>query len=259
MIHIWHEDSMDSATTQFWRFLAAKYTDGLSAETEIRGFGGNHKLYTHLNETEFDSHDLYYIFMDKVPDNPKALKYYLNTVKIVSGYHNVVLADLLCFEYLLLKFEHFIKWTKPVKCGSLYKECEHVRTEMIHSIETGNSWVLYDPILHFIAKQKRIDLHIPGWQKELSFISSENIVTLLLSCMTNGGTTEFGVSKTRLGRCWYEDYCFKYDNDHTGFNKCRMYGDQKTSEAKARTLWEKTDAKNLLSVLKLHIGIKSSR
>lgn len=246
MIHIWHEDSMDSATTQFWRFLATELADHLPPGTEIKGFGGNHKLYAHLNTAKFDSQDLYYIFMDKVLDNPKALKYYLDTNKIISRYNNVILTDLLSFEYLLLKFEHIIKWTKPMKHQALYEECEYVRAEMIHSVEAGSNWIFHDSIVRFVTRQKQINTHVPGWQKELSFISSEKIVTLLLNCMTHGGTAEFGVSKTRLGKCWCESCCFKYNNGDTGLAKCRIFKEKITSEAKAMSLWEGTDAKKII-------------
>ena len=39
MVHIWHEDSENSAQTQFWRFLSSYIPELASAD--IKGFNGN--------------------------------------------------------------------------------------------------------------------------------------------------------------------------------------------------------------------------
>lgn len=45
MVHIWHEDSKDSSTTQFWNFLKKSNISILLNGADIEGFGGNIKIY----------------------------------------------------------------------------------------------------------------------------------------------------------------------------------------------------------------------
>lgn len=40
MVHIWHEDSKDSSTTQFWNFLKKSNISILLNGADIEGFGG---------------------------------------------------------------------------------------------------------------------------------------------------------------------------------------------------------------------------
>lgn len=45
MVHIWHEDSDNSATTQFWNFLKKTRVCYNMSFAEIRGFSGNQNLF----------------------------------------------------------------------------------------------------------------------------------------------------------------------------------------------------------------------
>ncbi len=241
MIHIWHEDSQNSTTSQFWNFLKVNKVSKLLVNADIQGFNGNDKLCAYLTTVIFNSNDIYYIFIDKVLDNNLALKYYLSAKKIVRNHKNVKLVDILCFEYLLLKFKYFVSWTTPVKMTKDYKICEQVRTEFIHCIETKQSWIHNNQICNFVMTKKNINN-----SNGLGYISSENVATLILSLMTNGGTTEFGISKTKFGGCWHQDCCFKYKNSTMGKVKCRMYRYKKTSNDKAKNLWNNTDARRII-------------
>ena len=44
MIHIWHEDSTNSATTQFWNFLKNSNIHNILINADIRGFNSNKNL-----------------------------------------------------------------------------------------------------------------------------------------------------------------------------------------------------------------------
>lgn len=246
MIHIWHEDSKNSTTNQFWNFFKANYVSKSLANADIQAFNGNQRLCNYLEVVEFNIQDKYYIFIDKVTDNHLALQYYKKAKKITKKHPNVKLINLLSFEYLLLKFKYFVEWTRPVAYIQLYDECIQVRKEMIHCIETNQSWINNDIIVNFIIKRKQININNQNWQRELCFISSEKVVTTIINAMTNGGTTEFGVSKTNLGRCWHQDCCYKYKNSKVGNKKCRMYRYKKTSRDKAKNLWNNTDARKII-------------
>ena len=89
--------------------------------------GGNQKLADTVKSTKFNSKDTYIILVDKVLDNAKALKYYLDIQKIVCNYKNIYISDLLCFEYLILRFRYFEAWTEPIKAVKGYQDAKQIR------------------------------------------------------------------------------------------------------------------------------------
>lgn len=246
MIHIWHEDSQNSATTYFWNFMYSNKVSSKLVNVDIQGFDGNKNLADYLRTCVFNSNDTYIILADMVLDNNKALTYYIDISTTIRKYKNVYLSDLLCFEYMMLRFKYFVSWTEPTKTIRGYQEAQQVRENFIRCIDNGKSWVNEPSIVKYIVKIKGIDTIKAGWQAELTHISSENIATLLLSIMTNGGTTEFGISKTHFGNCWTNNCCHKH-NIAVGDRKCRIYKYEKTSAEKAKNLWNGTLAKQIIN------------
>ncbi len=108
MIHIWHEDSTQSATTQFWLFLKQNNVHAVLKDADIQGFGSNSNLLDYIKIHNFNPQDIYHIFVDKVMDNQKALKYYIDIRQEVRIYKNVIVHNLLSFEYMILTFKYFI-------------------------------------------------------------------------------------------------------------------------------------------------------
>ena len=248
MIHIWHEDNTNSATTQFWNFIKQSGVHRSLIDADIRGFNGNEKLHDYILTYIFNENDTYHIFIDKVTDNQKALKYYIAVKQNVATYENVIVHDLLCFEYLLLRFKYFLEWTRPTGINRSYTECESVRKCFIDCIDNKIPWTRQREIVRFVTKRSNIDTTLPNWQRELQFVSSENIATALLSIMTNGGTIDFGVSKTRLGECWQCNCCTKHKTPVIGKKKCRIYRYHKNARDKARNLLNNTYARNIIKV-----------
>lgn len=236
MIHIWHEDSANSATTQFWNFLKQYSVSSIITNADIKGFNSNSKLAEYVSTYRFKSNDTYHIFIDKVVDNEKALEYWKKVKKDVSAYNNVIVHDLLCFEYMILKFKYFVAWTKPVKGNQLYNQGMILRKQFIDCIDKKQPWTRKKDIVNFVVKRFNTDT------KHIQYISSENVATALISAMTNGGTIDFGVSKTRLGVCWTCDCCCKHNTSKVGNSKCRLYRYHKRACEKAKSLWNNTYA-----------------
>lgn len=245
MIHIWHEDSAQSATTQFWIFLKVNNVHTAMNNSDIRGFGSNSNLLKYIKIHSFNPQDTYHIFVDKVIDNQKALKYYIDIKQEVKAYKNVVVHNLLSFEYMMLRFKNFIEWTEPTGNNQLYSISKPVRKQFIDCIDNQIPWVRQKDIVAFVVKRFNINTNMNSWQRELQFISSENVATSLLSAMTNGGTVDFGISKTRFGECWHCNCCSKYKAYKIGNKKCRIYKYHKKALEKARNLWNNTYAKNI--------------
>lgn len=247
MIHLWHEDSENSSTTQFWEFLKKEHVSSILDNADIRGFSSNSALYNHIQKVSFNKNDIYYIFIDKVFDNNKAYKYYKDAKRLVSTFPNVILADLLCFEYLMLKFRYIEAWTRPMKNSDMYNKCLKAKEEFKACVESGESWTKVNDIISIVVILKNIDTNKPNWKCELNYISSETVATSILSAMVNGGTTDFNVSKTRFGLCWTCKCCSRYTASAIADKKCRIYRYRKTSNDKAGNLWNNTQAKSLIS------------
>lgn len=247
MINIWHEDSQISATTSFWEFLYKSKVSPKLINVSVKGFGGNNKLADYLKNCVFNTNDTYIILVDMVLDNAKALKYYVDIQKMVNNYKNVYLADLLCFEYMMLRFKYFEAWTEPMKAVRGYQDARKIRNKFIKCIDSGTPWTNEKDIVNYVVKYKGINTSVPGWQSELIYVSSENLATLLLSMMTNGGKTDFGVSKASLGQCWTCNCCVKYINNKIGNSKCRIHKYKKDALEKANNLWNGTLAKQIVN------------
>lgn len=246
MIHIWHEDSELGATTQFWNFLKNCNVHTVLCNADIKGFNGNDKLLRHIKNVTINIDDMYHIFVDKVVDNQKALQYYIDIKSKTSAYKNVVVHDLLSFEYMMLKFRYFIEWTEPTGKNQLYSECKLVRKQFIDCMNSKISWTKQVDIVKFVVKRLNVDTTKPKWTSELKYISSEDVATAILNAMTNGGTVDFGISKSRFGNCWHCNCCIKHDDSKIGNKKCRMYKYKKTDLEKAHNLWNNTYAKNII-------------
>lgn len=106
-------------------------------------------------------------------------------------------------------------------------------------------WTKQADIVKFVVKRLNVDTTKSNWTSELAYISSENVAEAILNAMTNGGTTEFGISKSKFGNCWHSDCCTKHADSKTGNKKCRIYRYSKKAYAKAGNLWNNTYAKNI--------------
>lgn len=144
MIHIWHEDSTNSSTQQFWEFLRNNNVSEVLNDADIKGFNGNENLQAYIEEeAEFNVNDTYYIFMDYVLDNEWALKTWMNTMEFLRGQklNNVKLIKLNCFEFMIIDFTYFIEWVKPMdKQSKDFIEAEKILNTYRMLIRNGKSW-----------------------------------------------------------------------------------------------------------------------
>ena len=247
MIHIWHEDSENSVTTQLWKFLANNIKELNNAD--IRGYGGNEKLREHIEKAKFNSNDMYYIFMDYVLDNNSALNVYIDTKRYIKSLNmpNIIMSRLTCIEFMLLEYKYFISWTKPLSnISKNYIEAEKILEKFVNTVKKQESWINDKDICKYIIYNYHIDTTKKNWQEKLNYISSEKISALLCKVMTNGGKLRFNISKTILGDCWQcnccnlntkkiSDLCWLYTNNNNA-----------TSQYKANMLWKYAVSKYVL-------------
>ena len=240
MLYVWHEDSAQSSTTQFWQFVLEKKLT--QYEWNVTGYGSNRKLLNHVEETVFNEDDIYVILIDTVFDNQKVMDIVTDLYTVVKPYKNVYVAELTCFEYMMLHFKYFINWTKPVEQNETYTYLCKVRNSFIDAIDSTGYWITDDIVREFAMQS----FHLP--QIELKFISSEKIATRLLSSMLNTGKNKFLVTKTILGECWTTDCCnLNFKSAEIGNQKCNIFQEKITSDEKAEILYQYTLAEQIIN------------
>lgn len=242
-IHIYHEDSTLSSTTQFWRGITNLLIPNNTIE--IKGFNGNEELCKYLANISINNHDIYIIFMDKVVDNQKALSQYKKARRLTDKYKNVYISNLLSFEYLILTFKYLQEWTEPIQFNRQYRDALVARKCLINAVNNKITWISDANLINYISQYKGISLNSNTLYIQLSHISYENLATDILSRIVNGGKNDFSLSKTHFGNCWLCNCCTRHSKV-SGPKKCRLYGYSKTSKEKATNLWNCTQAKLLI-------------
>lgn len=229
MIHIWHEDSENSATTQFWNFLKKSRVCYNISVAEIRGFSGNQNLFDFIYTYNFNNKDVYLVFMDCVYDNPKVMNLYKKVVKLVNSKSNVFVLNLLSFEYLILSFKYFENWTRPLVSIDKYNYLCKIRTDLLSCIRNKELPIYYPLLVEYMRSFQ---------SRDISRITTEQLATHLLSNFTGSLKGDFIITKKHLGSCWTCNCCDKYKKDLD--KKCSHAGNKKTDKEKALNLYHNT-------------------
>lgn len=243
MLYIWHEDSKDSAATEFWCLLSEFIKE--IKNIRIEGFNGNENLKRHLEDVKnINLEDYYIVFVDAAYDNPKALKVYESVVNIADKYKNIYVSDLYCFEFLLLSFQHLDVWLSVRN-----KRFWEVRNELIKAVNEGiESWEKSDILKKFIEDYNIHRTKISKGKKVNLKITFEYLTAILLSQLSNNAYGDFEIGKTKLGSCW-QTSCIKDKERNCSKCKIRIYN--KTQKEKANNLWNCTKAKSIILKAKL--------
>lgn len=236
MIHIWHEDSMNSATTVFWNYLKYCKVNSKLENAEIVGFSGNKKLFDYVSNCKFNKNDVYIIFMDCVYDNLVVMEMYEKLNTVVSNKDNVFIMNLLSFEYLILSFKYFESWVRPLVNLNKYNYLCKVRSAFLLCVEE-KSRLCQDAVL--------IDYMNRSFQaRNIEKITTEQLATHLLSDFTGSLKGDFIITKKHLGSCWTCTCCDKYKKDLN--KKCSHAVNKKTTKDKAFNLYNNSLAHTYL-------------
>lgn len=202
MIHIIHEDSLDSCTTKFWRFLIEQCV-GSTIKFDVQGMCGRKNVKSFICDKRFNDIDAYIVFYDYTFDNYKIIKDYKIMQESLAQYgvKNVYLAKLICFEYLLLTFEELEDVVRPFKINSSFNELCKCRRDFIEIVQNrrAQQLLLSDNIKEYIVR------HNLG-----EGVTSEQFATELIKRMSDANkSADFRVRKNTLGNCWTCDCCSK--------------------------------------------------
>lgn len=141
-----------------------------------------------------DEANKYIIVLDNSFDNLQVIM----EQKLLKQYsirkENVVLMNIICFEYILLEFKGLLDWIYAPDDEFLIKRASAIaaREKLITCIDTGN--MSYKDIKEILKYDEHIEEH-----------NIEQLAARLLFDLTRN--TGFEVSKGKLGECWIQSCC----------------------------------------------------
>jgi hypothetical protein len=112
-----------------------------------------------------------------------------------SSEGNLIILDMLCFEYLILAFDKLVEWTGTGKTDKI-----KIREEVLAAVENHRinlSKIDDEKTLQYIAGFKRY--------------STERVMKSLVGEFTQN--EKWSVKGSLMGECWYKDCCVsEYQN-----------------------------------------------
>lgn len=219
--YLWIEDREGKAGFIFWNILLKYVCPDIMLESK-KNSSELLKAVRNLDNTE----SRYVIVFDNSFDNLQAVMEQKLLKQYVEKEENIVLMDIICFEYVLLEFKNLIRWIYAPDDGFLEKRKKAIsaRERLMKSIENGN--MNYKDIKEIVEYDKHIDEH-----------NIEQLSAKLLFDLTRN--TGFEVSKGRIGDCWIKSCCEwknRLDNDICGLDDSGRLSVQ----AKMKSIYEGT-------------------
>ena len=158
----------------------------------------------------------------------------------VDGKDNVVLMDIICFEYILLEFKELIKWIYAPDDEFLEKRANAiaVREKFVDSINSGE--LKYKDIQEIMEYDKHVQEH-----------NVEQLAARLLFALTRN--TGFEVSKGTIGECWIKSCCEwnnREESDICGLDDSRL-----SIFDKMKNIYEGTSLKEQFSKIGLEVSL----
>ena len=103
--YLWIEDRKDKSGYIFWQVFMGQ----LCPEIEVESKKNNSELVKAVKSLK-DTENRYIIVFDNSFDNLQVAMEQKLLRKYASDKSNVVLVDIICFEYILLEFKNLIEW-----------------------------------------------------------------------------------------------------------------------------------------------------
>lgn len=186
---LWLEDREGKSSYIFWNTLMGQLCPDIIVESKKN----NSELVKAIKNLE-DTENRYIVVFDNSFDNLQVAMEKKLLLKYADAKSNVVLLDIICFEYLLLQFKDLITWIYAPDDEFLIKREKVIkaREKLVNSIENGE--LNYKDIREIIEYNERIDNY-----------NIEQLSAKILFDMTRN--TGFEVSKGHIGECWIKSCC----------------------------------------------------
>lgn len=205
--YLWIEDRKDKASYTFWKVLMQELFPHVVVESKK----SNSELVKAVKALK-DQENKYIIVFDNAFDNLQVYQERKRLKKYVDMKDNVMLIDIICFEYTLLEFDKLIEWIYAPNDEFLMKRKSAIsaRKMLVETIQSGE--LNYKTIQEIMAYDTNLEEH-----------NIEKLSARLLYDLTRN--TGFEVSKGNLGECWIKSCCDwtkRQNNDICGLDDRRL-------------------------------------
>ena len=202
MRYLWTEDT--GAGLHFWKLVNRLFFDN---ELVVESKGSNQGLLDAVLDLDIKADEKYYIAFDYVVDNQDIRNKYrvLKSIEEKSD-ENIIILDMICFEYLILVFDKLVEWTGTGKTDKI-----KIREEVLAAVENHRinlSKIDDEKTLQFIAGFKRY--------------STERVMKSLVGEFTQN--EKWSVKGALMGECWYKDCCVSEYTDSLRCGKPEIEG-----------------------------------
>lgn len=187
--YLWIEDRKNKSGYIFWQTILGQ----LCPEIVLESKQNNSELVKAVKALE-DSENRYIVVFDNSFDNLQVAMEQKLLRKYASDKSNVVLMDIICFEYILLEFKNLVEWIYAPDDEFLVKRKKAIvaREKLVKSIQSGE--INYKDIREIIEYNENVDNY-----------NVEQLSARILFDLTRN--TGFEVSKGSVGECWIKSCC----------------------------------------------------
>lgn len=187
--YLWIEDREEKSSYIFWQTFVGQ----LYPEIVVESKKNNSELVKAVKVLE-DNENRYVIVFDNSFDNPQVAMEQKMLRKYVKVKNNVLLMDIICFEYILLEFKDLVEWIYAIDDEFLTKRKNAIvaREKLVKTIQNGE--LNYKGIREIIEYNENIDNY-----------NVEQLSAKILFDLTRN--TGFEVSKSNIGECWIKSCC----------------------------------------------------
>ena len=187
--YLWIEDRKNKSGYIFWQTLLGQ----LCPEIVLESKQNNSELVKAVKALE-DSENRYIVVFDNSFDNLQVAMEQKMLRKYAGDKENVILMDIICFEYILLEFKELIEWIYAPDDEFLVKREKAItaREKLVKTIQNGE--INYKDIREIIEYNENVDNY-----------NVEQLSAGILFDLTRN--TGFEVSKGSVGECWIKSCC----------------------------------------------------
>lgn len=185
MKYLWTEDT--GAGLHFWKLVNKLFFNN---ELIVESKGSNQGILDTVQQLVLKKGDMYYIAFDYIVDNQDVRNKYRQLKKTADTSNGqIVILDMICFEYLILAFDKLILWT-----GSGKKDKIGIRREILTAMDDHRidvSKINDEKTIQYLAKFKRF--------------STERVMKALTGELTEN--EKWSIKGAQMGECWYQNCC----------------------------------------------------
>jgi len=214
-IYLWIEDRKGKSGYIFWETLMSCLCPNVIVESKKN----NSELVKAVAALPADE-NTYIIVYDNSFDNVNIYQEQKRLKQSAKTKNNVKLLDFICFEYILLEFNHLLDWVYSPDDELLHKRAKAVaaRNKLVETLKSGE--IDYKLLREIVAYDINLENH-----------NIEQLSARLLFDLTRN--TGFEVSKGKLGDCWTKNCCEwkeKQEDDICGLSTAPLSVMEKMSD-----------------------------